>query len=59
MPKEFEDKKLINRIFIKLNPIPEFKNLSMDRKAEICISITKMIESKDEYKDIDWSPNED
>lgn len=49
MPKKFEEKKLINKIFIKLNPLPEFKKLSMDRRAEICISITKMIEDTDRY----------
>lgn len=39
-----EDKKLINRIFAKLNGIPEFSSLSMDSRAEICIHVTRIIE---------------
>jgi hypothetical protein len=35
---------LIQRIFDKLNKIPEFKNLSMDRRVELCIFIKKETE---------------
>jgi hypothetical protein len=43
-PKNPDENKLINRIFVKLNKIPEFKNLSMDRRAELCIFIKKECE---------------